>query len=242
MGVKFGITDLYYLRLLIGLVGSRALVGCKYFQGSGFHGQLGQGETTVSPKPALVDGFCCTQIIIQEVICGSHHNVAISNEGELYTWGSNRNNCLGRRINETLVDYTPHPGHCGGFGAIVNRIGRGLPRSVACGTHFTVVATHPYEGPTEKTAKSLMGDHEREELEKRLERERLAEIREREAQEAAAKDRKREEIMFLTSRRFCSLDPSCPGFQVHAEKPSICKECGHSSAYHTITVKPDERI
>jgi len=24
------------------------------------------------------------------------------------------------------------------------------------------------------------------------------------------------------------------GFQAHALKPSICKECGHSSIYHTI--------
>lgn len=219
-----------------------AHAGWVYTWGSGFHGQLGQGKTTVSPKPALVADFCSTQVLVRRVVCGRNHNAVISNERELYTWGSNTNNCLGRVIDEKLVEYTPHPGHCGGFGAIVDRIGRGFPRSVACGTHFTVVATSPYEGPTEQAAMNLMEEHEREELEKRLERERMTQIREREAQEAAARDKKREEIMFLTSRRFCTLDPTCPGFQVHAEKPSICKECGHSSAYHTITVKPDGQM
>ena len=44
------------------------------------------------------------------------------------------------------MDYTPIPGHCGGFGAIVDRVGRGMPRAVACGKEYTVVATYPYQG------------------------------------------------------------------------------------------------
>ena len=46
--------------------------------------------------------------------------------------------------------YTPVPGHVGGFGAIVGRVGRGFPRSVTCGREYTVVATYPYTGPALK--------------------------------------------------------------------------------------------
>lgn len=30
---------------------------------------------------------------------------------------------------------------------LVDGIGRGMPRAVACGKEFTIVATYPYEGP-----------------------------------------------------------------------------------------------
>lgn len=43
--------------------------------------------------------------------------------------------------------FSADPGHVGGFGALVDGIGRGLPRAVACGKEFTLVATYPYEGP-----------------------------------------------------------------------------------------------
>ena len=39
---------------------------------------------------------------------------------------------------------------------MVNRIGRGFPRHISCGTEYTVVATYPYEGPDYETAKKLM--------------------------------------------------------------------------------------
>lgn len=43
--------------------------------------------------------------------------------------------------------YSADPGHVGGFGVLVDGVGRGLPRAVACGKEFTLVATYPYEGP-----------------------------------------------------------------------------------------------
>ena len=60
------------------------------------------------------------------------------------------------RIDEKDVTYTPEPGHSGGFGAIVGRIGRGHPRSVACGRDYTVVCTWPYQGPAMEIAAKLM--------------------------------------------------------------------------------------
>lgn len=52
--------------------------------------------------------------------------------------------------------YTATPGHVFGFGALVNRIGRGFPRYVACGREFSVVCTYPYEGPDIAVATKLM--------------------------------------------------------------------------------------
>jgi hypothetical protein len=61
-----------------------------------------------------------------------------------------------RRIDERDVTYTGIPGHVGGFGAIVDKAGRGFPRDVTCGTEFTVVCTFPYQGPDFATATKLM--------------------------------------------------------------------------------------
>jgi hypothetical protein len=54
------------------------------------------------------------------------------------------------------VEFTPTPGHVGGYGAIVGRIGRGLVRSVSCGREYTIVATWPYEGPNFEVCTRLM--------------------------------------------------------------------------------------
>ena len=74
----------------------------------------------------------------------------------MYTWGSNLNGCLGHAIKEKFVEHTHEPGHVSGFGAIVERVGRGMVRSYACGREFTIVATFPYEGPSEDVARKLM--------------------------------------------------------------------------------------
>jgi hypothetical protein len=38
----------------------------------------------------------------------------------------------------------------------VNRVGRGFPKSITCGRDFSVVCTHPYEGPDLVIASRLM--------------------------------------------------------------------------------------
>ncbi len=63
---------------------------------------------------------------------------------------------LSRKIEEKDVIFTHVPGHVAGFGALVNRIGRGYPRSIACGREFTQVCTYPYEGPDIQVATKLM--------------------------------------------------------------------------------------
>ena len=126
-------------------------------------------------------------ILAREIVCGSHHTAVIADDHELYTWGSNQNCCLGRDIDELDIEYTSNPGHCSGFGAIVERVGRGMVRSMACGKEFTIVATHPYEGPTEEVARKLMEEEAIREEEERLQEE--EEMRQRKkAEKRAAED------------------------------------------------------
>ena len=128
----------------------------------------------VSLIPALVKGFLDIHKLIKVISCGSYHNAVITQENELYTWGSNQHGCLGRKLHEdntmtaTILKFSPHPGYVGGFGAIVNRIGRGLVKSVSCGKHFTIVITLPYAGPNEEMAQKLMDEEERKKKKKEM--------------------------------------------------------------------------
>ncbi len=184
--------------------------GWLYTWGSGINGQLGQGDTTIALKPAVVRFFCEEHILVSQVICGSHHNAVITSQNELFTWGSNLDNCLGHEIAEQFVPFTPTPGYCAGFGAIVNRIGRGLPQSVALGRGFTIVCTKKYTGPTEEECKVAMQRHEIEEKRKHDLNEMKAISNLKQLAEAKRKKEKLEEITFLTGIRLCTLC-NCPG-------------------------------
>ncbi|KAJ8604222.1 hypothetical protein CTAYLR_009776 [Chrysophaeum taylorii] len=159
--------------------------GWVYTWGSGYHGQLAHGTTQVLLKPSAVKSLMRRQLSARSIELGSHHCAIIAVDGELYTWGSNANGCLGHRIREHFVQYTPEPGHVSGFGAIVERVGRGMVRAYALGREFTVVATSPYEGPSEEVATRLMDEERlRSDLEK-LEEEQEHQLERRTSQEEA---------------------------------------------------------
>lgn len=92
---------------------------------SGFQGQLGLGQICKATTPTIVQAFVDEGLSIRQIFCGSHHNAAIVDDGNLFTWGLN--GALGRHIGESKVPFTPQPGIVPEFGTIVNRIGRGLP-------------------------------------------------------------------------------------------------------------------
>mmetsp|Transcript_18138 Transcript_18138/g.24888 ORF Transcript_18138/g.24888 Transcript_18138/m.24888 type:complete len:325 (+) Transcript_18138:496-1470(+) len=130
--------------------------GWLYSWGSGYQGQLAQGTVSVALLPTPVDYFIKLHLLIQSVAAGPLHCLAVTKEGELYSWGSNVGGCLGRKIVERDVVFTATPGHVAGFGALMGRIGRGFPRSITCGREFSVVVTYPYEGPDLQVATKLM--------------------------------------------------------------------------------------
>eukprot|EP00903_Cladosiphon_okamuranus_P008492 g8159.t1 len=210
--------------------------GYLYTWGSGYHGQLALGTRQVQATPSIVTKLLTTQQLLTKVWCGSHHCAAVTTDGELYTWGSNRSGCLGRTLPDDQ-QYTADPGHVGGFGVLVDGVGRGLPRAVACGKEFTLVATYPYEGPVMDVAMQVMQASAIEEEEIRLlEEEQLRQ------QKKAGKDRKRElEKAAQVSRalagkvptKLCSICDECPGFRPTPVRETICIGCHHSVSFHT---------
>lgn len=130
--------------------------GYLYTWGAGYYGQLAQGVKTQVEEPEIVEYFVYVHTMLVQVAAGPNHCLAIAADNELYSWGNNLYGSLGRRIEERDVSFTSMPGHVPGFGSLVGRIGRGYPRSISCGRDFSVVATHPYEGPDYVTATKLM--------------------------------------------------------------------------------------
>mmetsp|Transcript_12459 Transcript_12459/g.33630 ORF Transcript_12459/g.33630 Transcript_12459/m.33630 type:complete len:591 (-) Transcript_12459:169-1941(-) len=61
--------------------------------GWGAHGQLGHGSTTDSMIPRRIDALC--GLSIAAIACGDRHSFAITEEGQLFGWGSNEYNQLG---------------------------------------------------------------------------------------------------------------------------------------------------
>eukprot|EP00752_Nemacystus_decipiens_P015195 g13530.t1 len=221
--------------------------GYLYTWGSGYHGQLALGTRQVQPTPSVVSKLLTTQQLLRKVFCGSHHCAAITTDGELYTWGSNRTGCLGRTLPDE-EQFSADPGHVGGFGVLVDGVGRGLPRGVACGKEFTLVATYPYEGPVMDVAVQVMQASAIEEDEMRLlEKEQL---RQQQASKAG-RDRKRElertaEMgLALTAKvptKLCSICDECPGFRPTPVRETICLGCHHSVSFHTRLNKAEAAV
>ncbi|KAK7873892.1 hypothetical protein R5R35_005749 [Gryllus longicercus] len=62
--------------------------------GSDSHGQLGMSqEMDVQPKPKIVKGLATCHVI--QITCGLNHCLALTNNGDIYSWGSNEYGQLG---------------------------------------------------------------------------------------------------------------------------------------------------
>eukprot|EP00639_Heterosigma_akashiwo_P013644 CAMPEP_0206369776 /NCGR_PEP_ID=MMETSP0294-20121207/5506_1 /ASSEMBLY_ACC=CAM_ASM_000327 /TAXON_ID=39354 /ORGANISM="Heterosigma akashiwo, Strain CCMP2393" /LENGTH=577 /DNA_ID=CAMNT_0053816611 /DNA_START=236 /DNA_END=1968 /DNA_ORIENTATION=+ len=207
--------------------------GVVYTWGSGYHGQLAQLDIQVALEPAPVEYFLDFHLPVRLIACGTYHCAALTIEKELYTWGSNMHGALGRLVDdEDGNDFTPLPGHVGGFGAIVGEIGRGLVRSVACGRFFTVVCTYSYEGPTLEMAERIMEDMG---LRKDEEREKDAQKEEREKSISISVSEERVLVPFR-----CSKCDHCTGYQLNLLRAGICQSCGHHKLLHTLEPPPND--
>ena len=53
-------------------------------------------STSLHSLPNPLTPFFSVHLLIKQISAGDYHCAAVTREGELYTWGSNRYNCLGR--------------------------------------------------------------------------------------------------------------------------------------------------
>lgn len=48
--------------------------------------------------PGVVEYFLGVHLLVTQVAAGSHHCLAVTQDCELYSWGSNNFGCLGRWV------------------------------------------------------------------------------------------------------------------------------------------------
>ncbi|KAJ6227803.1 regulator of chromosome condensation protein [Anaeramoeba flamelloides] len=64
-----------------------------YTCGNGYSGQLGHGLLESSPTPKRVDALMNKKI--RQIACGAYHTLALTIEGEVYSWGRGQDGQLG---------------------------------------------------------------------------------------------------------------------------------------------------
>ena len=96
--------------------------------GWGHFGQLGTGSTGNSLMPVCVAGL--DAVVIYRVACGSAHSTAVSDTGQLYTWGWGVNGQLGHGDDATYTSPT-----------MVKRLETVYISQVSCGLAHTVAVS-----------------------------------------------------------------------------------------------------
>ncbi|XP_074274567.1 PH, RCC1 and FYVE domains-containing protein 1-like [Silene latifolia] len=100
--------------------------GKAYTMGSSAYGQLGCPEADGSNLNCIEGNIA--GIFIEDIACGSHHVVALTSKGEVFTWGKGTNGQLGHGDN----DHRSKP-------TVVEFMRDKQVKSVACGSEFTAV-------------------------------------------------------------------------------------------------------
>lgn len=72
-----------------------------YSWGYNGNGQLGIGTNTNQPNPCRITGLIGT--FVTQIVCGCAHAVALSDTGNIYTWGANQSGQLGTGSKANLV-------------------------------------------------------------------------------------------------------------------------------------------
>ncbi|XP_022725598.1 ultraviolet-B receptor UVR8-like isoform X1 [Durio zibethinus] len=78
-----------------------AETGSLFIFGEKVETSLGFGEAKNATMPSMINSLPYSE----EVACGGYHTCVVTRGGELYTWGSNENGCLG--IGSTDVFHVP---------------------------------------------------------------------------------------------------------------------------------------
>ncbi|KAK9675850.1 hypothetical protein RND81_11G035900 [Saponaria officinalis] len=122
------LTDVNFVKVACGRDLTVALTtsGWVYTMGSSAYGQMGCPEAD-GINPVRVEGKIA-DCFIEDIACGSHHVVALTSKGEVFTWGKGTNGQLGHGDS----DHRKEP-------AIVEFMRDKQVKSVACGSQFTAV-------------------------------------------------------------------------------------------------------
>ena len=79
--------------------------GDVYTWGDGFCGQLGHGDKSPQPAPVQVTKGDLEDEAVCQISCGARHTIAVTEDGEVFTWGLGHYGVLGRSY--TPFDHEP---------------------------------------------------------------------------------------------------------------------------------------
>jgi Regulator of chromosome condensation (RCC1) repeat len=207
--------------------------------GTGTYGQLGLGPAVTEARtPTMVPAFEEEQVSVRYVACSSTHAACIAGRNSnLYVWGHNRFHSLGLGRDMEAVAVVYAPAKVLQFNTIVDGIGRGKPRSVACGRYFTVVATHAYTGIDVAEAMLAAAGAKKALVEDDKARATELEMRRKMALEKAAEEDRLRKQAAINELSFaapppCTLCTACTGFQPDPFAPALCRFCTHLRSRH----------
>jgi hypothetical protein len=163
----------------------------------------------------------------------------------MYVWGVNKYGALG--VDSTDGCQTVfEPAHVTAFNCMLDGVGRGKPRSIACGKYFTVVACHPFELSDDTRILDNGAVLEDADQAYRIADMRRQQVREQhkphkhtqtcdllvppcvQEEERLAQEKRKRDIIEENKKLFreqqpCTLCPDCPGFLLDPIAPSLCK-------------------
>lgn len=170
-----------------------------------------------------------------------YHNVALTVDDEVFTWGSNTNGCLGRpeELKALEENFCAVPGRVEGMDDFIGR-----PCSIAAGREFTLIATKPYIGPS-KTELERREQEQREQVQS-IERQTSVVRNEKRNQLQRIQQDKRAMILANLNANYpkctiCMTGLICPGFQPNQENPTLCTHCLHDSRKHNVQLQASDK-
>ncbi|KAL1140940.1 hypothetical protein AAG570_000868 [Ranatra chinensis] len=95
------------------------------------YNELANGSTAQGCFPMKVEGVIASKVVV-EVTCGSHHTVALTNEGEVYSWGQNKCGQIGSGVNSN--QWSPR--------RVNSSIGGKFIIGIACGQMSSIAVTN----------------------------------------------------------------------------------------------------
>ncbi|XP_014487466.1 PREDICTED: RCC1 domain-containing protein 1 [Dinoponera quadriceps] len=104
--------------------------GDVYSMGMGTRGQLGHNDLEDYDNPRLIEALAGLKVA--QISAGGWHSAAVTDQGDLYTWGWNTNGELGIESEDTKVHAVP---------ILINVNEEMNVMSVECGNSFTICLT-----------------------------------------------------------------------------------------------------